>query len=224
MTEKLKNMIDELAKFDLDNCDDPRWAEHRIKELKREADRENNPYRTINMYNLIEKIYKENKEVSDSLRELSKSAFADILYDYTLIIINLIKDEASDVKENTLKQNDTILERLDLIKDAINTLNKDYCSKLDTYSDAGNELERKTCRLITSNSELANSNTRLTNIIESIINDKFTSKEFEAVMIKPYREKPILIKDGKRIDNENMTSFDIDWGWDRRIEMNVRSE
>jgi hypothetical protein len=43
-------------------------------------------------------------------------------------------------------------------------------------------------------------------------------------MIKPYREKPILIKDGKRIDNENMTSFDIDWGCDRKIEINVRNE
>jgi hypothetical protein len=217
MTEKLKNMIDELAKFDLDSGDDPRWAERRIEELKRESDKENNPYRTINMYNLIEKIYKENKEISDSLRESSKSAFADILYDYTLVIINLIKDEASEVKEDNSKNDETILEGINWIKDAIKLMNTGYYSKMEECINTYKNYDEK-------NYKVLETTKRLADIIESLINDKFTTKDFEAVMIKPYREKPILIKDGKRIDNENMTSFDIDWGWDRRIEMNVRNE
>jgi hypothetical protein len=217
MTEKLKNMIDELAKFDLDSGDDPRWAKRRIEELKRESDRENSPYRTINMYNLIEKIYKENKEISDSLREFGKSAFADILYDYTLVIINLIKDEASEVKEDNSKNDETILEGINWIKDAIKLMNTGYYSKMEECINTYKNYDEK-------NYKVLETTKRLADIIESLTNDKFTTKDFEAVMIKPYREKPVLIKDGKRIDSETMTSFDIDWGWDRRIEMNVRNE
>jgi hypothetical protein len=67
-------------------------------------------------------------------------------------------------------------------------------------------------------------NKQLINIIESLVNDKFTTKDFEAVMIKPYRGRPILIKDGERIDNENMSSIDINWTWDSKVEINVSNE
>lgn len=114
----------------------------------------------------------------------------------------------------------TILERLDLIKEAINAMNKNYvslCNKLDVYSRELDDLEK-------ADEYLNNSLKELTKIIESLINDKFTTEYFEAVLIKPYRGKPFLIKDGKRLDNEYMSGFDISWDLDRKIEVEVRNE
>lgn len=61
-------------------------------------------------------------------------------------------------------------------------------------------------------------------IINSIINDKYTDNSLSVVIIKPYRGRPYIIKDGRRIDTENMTGFDADWSWDRDIEIIVRNE
>ena len=36
--------------------------------------------------------------------------------------------------------------------------------------------------------------------------------------------KPKLFKDGKRLDSESMTSFDIDWACDRAVDITVRNE
>jgi hypothetical protein len=224
MTEKLKEMIDELSTFDLENCDDPLWAQHRIEELKRRADMEYHPYKMIDVYSLIEDIKKEYKDNARLLRDAGKNNDAHMLHDYTLIIINMIKGAAKDsdkgIPNNTTNatgQYDTILKRLDLTKDAINTVHQ----RLDIQSSGIQDLNRETVRMKQSHDALAENNAILMRIIESIINDKFTTNDFEAVMIKPCREKPILVKDGKRIDTENITSFDIDWSFDSRINITV---
>jgi hypothetical protein len=108
-----------------------------------------------------------------------------------------------------------ILDRIESLCCSIKEIDKEYFETV---------IKNKTENLTRNNECLEEQNKRLINIIETLVEDKFTTKDFEAVMIKPYREKPILIKDGKRIDNENMTSFDIDWGCDRKIEINVRNE
>lgn len=46
----------------------------------------------------------------------------------------------------------------------------------------------------------------------------------ELFILKPYRGKPAIIKDGKRLDTERMTAFDVDWAIDRIIEVTIRNE
>lgn len=105
MTKTLKNMIDELAKFDLNSGDDPRWVERRIKELKREADKEYNPYKIINVDNLIENIWEENKKNTELCIEIQKEALAEIIYGYTARIVHLIKEEVNNIKEKINYEN-----------------------------------------------------------------------------------------------------------------------
>ena len=62
-------------------------------------------------------------------------------------------------------------------------------------------------------------------VIDSLINKTYAQDtSLQVVLIKPYRGKPRLYKDGKRLDTDNMTGFDIDWKWDRETEVTVRSE
>lgn len=62
-------------------------------------------------------------------------------------------------------------------------------------------------------------------IINDLINNIYSQDtSLEAVMIKPYRSNPVIYKDGKRLDTETMTNFCIDWDYDSRIDISVRSE
>lgn len=62
-------------------------------------------------------------------------------------------------------------------------------------------------------------------IINDLINNIYSQDtSLEAVMIKPYRGNPVLYKDGKRLDTDRMTSFYIDWSYNSRIDISVRSE
>lgn len=66
---------------------------------------------------------------------------------------------------------------------------------------------------------------RQNKIINDLINNIYSQDtSLEAVMIKPYRSKPVIYKDGKRLDTDKMTSFDIDWSYDSRIDISVRNE
>lgn len=47
---------------------------------------------------------------------------------------------------------------------------------------------------------------------------------FEAVVFIPYRGKPLVFKDGKKISTDDMTSFDVDWSFDRKTEVTIRNE
>lgn len=61
-------------------------------------------------------------------------------------------------------------------------------------------------------------------IIYTLMGNWKDNKEFECIAFVPYRGKPIVIKNGKIISNENMTSFDISWGYDRKTEVTVNNE
>ena len=74
-------------------------------------------------------------------------------------------------------------------------------------------------------SDQADTIKRQNKIIDDLINNIYTQDtSLEAVMIKPYRKAPKIFKNGKRLDSENMTSFDIDWNYDSRIDISVRNE
>ena len=62
-------------------------------------------------------------------------------------------------------------------------------------------------------------------VIENLIDKTYAQDtSLQAVLIKPYRGNPRLYKDGKRLDTNSMTGFDISWNWDREIEVTVRNE
>ena len=62
-------------------------------------------------------------------------------------------------------------------------------------------------------------------IINDLINNIYgQDTSLQAVLVVPYRGKPKLFKDGKRLDTESMTSFDIDWAYDRAVDITVRNE
>jgi hypothetical protein len=66
---------------------------------------------------------------------------------------------------------------------------------------------------------------RQAKIIDDLIKGCYgKSDSIEAVMIKPYREKPVIYKDGEKISTDKMTSFDIDWSNDSKIDISVRNE
>lgn len=64
---------------------------------------------------------------------------------------------------------------------------------------------------------------RLSNqvITEAYENDNNT---FETVVFIPYRGKPTVFKDGKKISSDKMTSFDVDWSFGRKTKVIVRNE
>lgn len=66
----------------------------------------------------------------------------------------------------------------------------------------------------------------LSNTLAQVINDKYENdnNQFEAVILIPYRGKPMVFKNGKRIDSERMTGFDVYWNYDTRTEINIKSE
>ena len=66
---------------------------------------------------------------------------------------------------------------------------------------------------------------RQNKIISDLINNIYSQDtSLEAVMIKPYRGKPAIYKDGKQISTDRMTGFDIDWSYDSHIDISVRNE
>lgn len=56
----------------------------------------------------------------------------------------------------------------------------------------------------------------------SFENDK--NNQIEVAVFIPYRGIPYVFKDGKKVSTDHMTSFDVDWAYDRKTEVTVRSE
>ena len=50
------------------------------------------------------------------------------------------------------------------------------------------------------------------------------NNQIEVAVFVPYRGTPYVFKDGKKVSTDHMTSFDIDWSYDRKTEVTVRSE
>jgi len=61
-------------------------------------------------------------------------------------------------------------------------------------------------------------------IIQSLLKSQTSNKDMECMVFVPYRGKPVVIKNGEVVSTDNMTSFDVDWAYDRRTEVTVRGE
>lgn len=61
-------------------------------------------------------------------------------------------------------------------------------------------------------------------IIQSLLKSQTSNKDMECMVFVPYRGKPVVIKNGEVVSTDNMTSFDVDWSYDRRTDVTVRGE
>lgn len=61
-------------------------------------------------------------------------------------------------------------------------------------------------------------------ILGDILKGYKTNDTFECVVFVPYRGKPVVIKNGEVVSTDDMTSFDVDWAFDRRTDVTVRRE
>lgn len=63
------------------------------------------------------------------------------------------------------------------------------------------------------------------NLIDKLITDKYIASElYECVVLVPYRGTPVVVKDGKRLGNEQMKSFCIDWAYDSRTSVTINND
>ena len=60
-------------------------------------------------------------------------------------------------------------------------------------------------------------------IIQNMLKNQST-KDFECIVYVPYRGKPVVIKNGEVISTDDMTSFDVDWAFDRRTDVTIGRE
>lgn len=73
--------------------------------------------------------------------------------------------------------------------------------------------------------KLADSLKYQTQFMNTILNNTYgDDKTLETVVYIPYRGKPIVFKDGKQIDMNTVTSFDISWAFDRRTDVTINHE
>ena len=61
-------------------------------------------------------------------------------------------------------------------------------------------------------------------IIQSLLKSQTINKDMECMVFVPYRGKPVVIKNGEVVSTDNITSFDVDWSYDRRTDVTVRGE
>lgn len=59
-------------------------------------------------------------------------------------------------------------------------------------------------------------------IIQELLKSYANNKDMECMVFVPYRGKPVVIRNGEVVSTDNMTSFDVDWSYDRRTEVTVR--
>ena len=65
-----------------------------------------------------------------------------------------------------------------------------------------------------------------TELYHQLVTNSFenNNSQIEVVVFIPYRGVPYVYKDGKKVSTDHMTSFDVDWAYDRKTEVTVRSE
>lgn len=65
-------------------------------------------------------------------------------------------------------------------------------------------------------------------IIEQLLTNEYETDRknngLEVVVFVPYRGTPVVFKDGKKVNTGHMTSLDVNWAYDRKTEVTVRSE
>lgn len=60
--------------------------------------------------------------------------------------------------------------------------------------------------------------------IKALLDKKCEDESLELLIIKTYRGKPCIIKDGKRLDDDTMTGFDACWSIDFNTEVNINNK
>lgn len=63
-------------------------------------------------------------------------------------------------------------------------------------------------------------------LYEQTLSEKYEddNNKYEAVILVPYRGKPLVYKDGKKVSTDTMSSFDIGWSFDSKTEVTIRNE
>lgn len=104
---------------------------------------------------------------------------------------------------------------------AIKDLNNDVRMRIDFLAskiNADTKLEKSVSDL----SSALEYQTRYTN---TLLNHLYgNDKTLEAVVFIPYRGRPVIFKDGKEINTDTVTSFNVDWGFDRKTEVTINHE
>ena len=103
-----------------------------------------------------------------------------------------------------------ILDTLEKIKTDISFLNKVSHNR---YLDVSKNLSEYKARI-----------EQQDRIIQSLLKSQTSNKDMECMVFVPYRGKPVVIKNGEVVSTDNMTSFDVDWAYDRRTDVTVRGE
>ena len=107
------------------------------------------------------------------------------------------------------------------ILDAINSLKEVISSQLSRLELKLNSLDRSE-KTIADLSSALEYQTRYTN---TLLNHSYRDdKTLEAIVFIPYRGKPIVFKDGKELNTDTATSFNVDWGFDRKTEITINHE
>ena len=115
------------------------------------------------------------------------------------------------------KSSDKILGEVIKLKDYIDSLHGLHESENKRYHDLVDSVLKETEKY---RSIIDQQN----KMIQTLMGKWADSKEFECIAFVPYRGTPIVIKNGKIISNEKMTSFDIDWHWDSKTEVMINNE
>lgn len=63
-------------------------------------------------------------------------------------------------------------------------------------------------------------------LYEQTLSEKYEddNNKYEAVILVPYRGKPLVYKDGKKVSTDTMSSFDVGWSFDSKTEVTIRND
>jgi len=109
------------------------------------------------------------------------------------------------------------MKMFDRIFDTINSLNNNIIHLIDCYKREHDDV----IRTYNSYRDIIQEQDR---IIQSLLKSQTSNKDMECMVFVPYRGKPVVIKNGEVVSTDNMTSFDVDWTYDRRTDVTVRGE
>ena len=95
-----------------------------------------------------------------------------------------------------------ICTNLEFMQQRLETSNNIHKQEIEYYKDIINEQDK---------------------IIQDMLKNQ-PSKDFECIVYVPYRDKPVVIKNGEVVSTDDMTSFNVDWAFNRRTDVTVRRE
>lgn len=120
-----------------------------------------------------------------------------------------------------MKTLDKILEELDNIKNTLDDMNHRNDCFLKNLENRFENRFRDISMDLSKYKDIIQEQDR---IIQSLFKTQANNRDMECMVFVPYRGKPVVIKNGEVVSTDNMTSFDVDWAYDRRTEVTVRGE